>query len=254
MTNTLGIVEIPAKHTARHRWIESIADRQFGGKPLLEWIVRRMTDATRLDHVVVIVHDETVDETLTDRLPGDIAVSPGDKTKAPAGRIVAALEDYQATAAVRVRLDFPFVDPVWIDQLVATAEANPQCDYIGFCSAKGKSVLSSRVGVGAEWFSTRAVKRAVDQAVSSTDTNDPGQFIRSHPELFQLRFMQMPAALDREDVRLRIEVEEDWEHATMILDALGTEDLAWQRIANLLIDHPAIRERMAVLNAANTTA
>jgi hypothetical protein len=49
-------------------------------------------------------------------------------------------------------------------------------------------------------------------------------------------------------VRLALEVEEDWDHAQMILEALGPDNLDWQRIASLLDEHPAIRERMAALN------
>jgi spore coat polysaccharide biosynthesis protein SpsF (cytidylyltransferase family) len=49
-------------------------------------------------------------------------------------------------------------------------------------------------------------------------------------------------------MRLRLEVEEDWDHAHIILEALGPENLDYQRIANLLDQHPAMRERMAALN------
>jgi spore coat polysaccharide biosynthesis protein SpsF (cytidylyltransferase family) len=63
-----------------------------------------------------------------------------------------------------------------------------------------------------------------------------------------LRFIPVPARLDRSDVRLTVDLEEDWELAQIILEALGPEGLDWHRIASLLDQQPGLRERMAGLN------
>lgn len=73
-------------------------------------------------------------------------------------------------------------------------------------------------------------------------------FMYSRPEEFRLRLIPVPVELDHDDVRLTIEHEEDWEHAETIFEALGPDELDWQRIARLLRQQPALRERMAVLN------
>ena len=77
-----------------------------------------------------------------------------------------------------------------------------------------------------------------------------------HPERFNIRLLPLPQELDREDVRLRIDGEEDWEHAQAIYDALGHEDADWdwRRIADLLDHQPALRRRMALLNSADARA
>jgi spore coat polysaccharide biosynthesis protein SpsF (cytidylyltransferase family) len=49
-------------------------------------------------------------------------------------------------------------------------------------------------------------------------------------------------------VRLTIDLDEDWDHALAIYEALGPERLDWQRIARLLDHQPALRSRMAALN------
>jgi spore coat polysaccharide biosynthesis protein SpsF len=64
----------------------------------------------------------------------------------------------------------------------------------------------------------------------------------------------LPASLDRDDWRLALRDEEDWDHAQMILDALGPDDLDWQGIARLLESHPALCERMAALNKSDAVA
>ena len=63
-----------------------------------------------------------------------------------------------------------------------------------------------------------------------------------------MRLIPAPVELDRDDVRLALDSAEDWEHAQLILDALGPENLEWQRIVSLLDEHPDLRERMASLN------
>jgi spore coat polysaccharide biosynthesis protein SpsF (cytidylyltransferase family) len=63
-----------------------------------------------------------------------------------------------------------------------------------------------------------------------------------------VRLLSAPAEIDREDLRLTVDSEEDWDHALTIYDALGPEWLDWRRIARLLDHQPALRSRMAALN------
>ncbi len=77
-------------------------------------------------------------------------------------------------------------------------------------------------------------------------------YIYSHPEKFTLRQIPAPDEIDREDVRLTVDIEEDWDHALVIYEALGPERLDWQRIARLLDHQPAMRRRMAALNRVHT--
>jgi spore coat polysaccharide biosynthesis protein SpsF (cytidylyltransferase family) len=51
-----------------------------------------------------------------------------------------------------------------------------------------------------------------------------------------------------------VDIEEDWDHAEAIYEALGPERLDWQRIARLLDHQPALRSRMAALNRVHAHA
>ena len=113
--------------------------------------------------------------------------------------------------------------------------------------------MVSRLGVFAEWCRAGVVLRADREATKPDERSDVTRYVYSHPELFKLRLIPVPAQLDRGDLRLTIHVEEDWDHAQIILDALGPEALDWQRIAELLDHQPALRQRMAVLNQAEGT-
>ncbi len=243
MLGTLGIVQAchvlgePSCHLRR----------RLGGRPLLEWVIRRVTDCTRLDGVIVVACDAPEHRFVADLVPLDVPVFFGSRTD-PLERFARALEEYPAQSIVRVRGDNPFIDPVLIDRLVRTAEEHPECDYVSYMSADGRPAILSPVGVYAEWVRVGALRKAARAAKDPADRTHVTRYIYSHPERFQLRLIPAPPEIDRDDVRLTVGGEEDWEHALAIYDALGPDGLDWQRIAGLLDHQPVLRSRMAALN------
>src|SRR5215831_17693956 len=97
MVTTLGVVEV--------RRIAGLsmptACRRLGGKSLLEWVVRRLTDSLRLDHVVVLSPDVPQAHDLPDIVPRDVPLLIVDKPDALA-RLNAALDQHPAQAVVCV--------------------------------------------------------------------------------------------------------------------------------------------------------
>lgn len=249
MLKTLGIVQACCDSPR----FQAVISRRIGGKPLLEWVVRRVTDAMRLDGVIVVCRAGPRHQCIADLIPADVPVVRGEAPDA-LGRLARALEEYPSEAVVRVRGESPFVDPALIDRLVTTAEAHPSSDYVTYCSHDGQPAILSPVGVYAEWFRAKALRKAARAARQAAEREDVTRFIYAHPEKFHLRLIPAPAAIDREDVRLTVDLEEDWDHALAIYDALGPESLEWQRIADLLDHQPALRQRMAMLNRAGARA
>jgi spore coat polysaccharide biosynthesis protein SpsF len=195
----------------------------------------------------VLVGRGPEEQFVSELVPADVPVFAGPPHDLLA-RYEAALEQYPAHSIVRIGADSPFVDPVLVDRLVNTADEHPECDYIGYCRADGRPTLLSSVGMFAEWCRSDALRRAARQATSTVDRQQPTRYLFSHPEEFTVRLIPAPAGLDRDDVRLAVESEEDWEHAQTIYEALGPDALDWQRIAGLLEQQPALRSRMAILN------
>lgn len=243
MLKTLGIVEACyAEPDARAK-----ATRRLGGKTVLEWVVRRATDCLRLDGVIVVTSAEEENRFVADLVPLDVPVfvsRAGDAL----GQVANALEQYPSEGVVRLTTDSPFIDPELIDRLIITAEDNPRCDYVSYCTRDGQPAILSPVGVYAEWFRAVALLKAAGRARARADRRHPTRYVYSHPEKYNIRLIPTPAKIDREDVRLTVDIEEDWDHALTIFEALGPDDMDWQRIADLLDHQPALRKRMAVLN------
>jgi spore coat polysaccharide biosynthesis protein SpsF (cytidylyltransferase family) len=243
MLTTLGIVEVRPK-SAMPRLP---ACRRLGGKSLLEWVVRRMTESQRLNGVIVLAPQIAEATELAELVPSDVPLLISDRPDA-LSRFLAALDEYPAEEIVRVVAEHPFVDPVLIDRLVTTAANHREADYIGYCSRNGRPAVISPLGVMGEWIRAKALRQAAREVVDPLQREQVTGHFHSHPEKFALRLIPVPPELDRDDVRLTIGGEEDWEHAQTIYDALGPEQLDYLRIAQLLDHQPALRQRMAALN------
>ena len=243
MLKTIGIVNACCgRATAQAK-----AARRLGGKSILEWVARRATDCLRLDGVIVVVDGEPANDTMTALVPLDIPVFVARQPDVLAC-LGAALEEYPAESAVLIGGDELFVDAALLDRLVITADEHPECHYVSYRCRDGRPAVLSPVGVYGEYVRASAVRVAVRKAKLQADRQQPTRYIYSHPERFNIRLMQAPAQIDRDDVRLSVDMEEDWDHAVAIFEALGPEELYWQRIADLLDHQPALRKRMADLN------
>ncbi len=212
MIKTLGIVQIRREAEKIH----CKAARKLGGKSLLELVVRRVTDCQLL------------------------------------ARVAAAVDHFHAASIIRVCTDNPFIDPVLVDRLVSTADVHARCDYISYCRGDGRPAILTQLGLLAEWCNAAAVREANRQATRAAERDAVTSYLYAHPERFNIRLIPLPAELDRDDLRLKIDHEEDWEHAQVIYEALGADEWDWQRIADFLDHQPALRHRMAHLNRAKT--
>jgi spore coat polysaccharide biosynthesis protein SpsF len=180
-------------------------------------------------------------------VPADVPFFVGTKPDS-LGRFSQALEQYAAQDVIRIRGDHLFIDPALIDRLVTTAAEHPQCDYISYCSRDGQPAILSPVGVYAEWIRASTLQKAARHAKHPEEREHVTRFIYSHPEKFNIRLIPAPAEIDRDDLRLTVEMEEDWDHILTIYEALGPDKMDWRRISHLLDQQPALRSRMAALN------
>lgn len=245
MLRTLGIVDVrPTAPMSR-----LIACRRLGGKPLFEWVVRRLTESQRLSGVIVLAPQIPQVEELRGLVPADVPLHVSNRADS-LSRFVAALDEFPADEIVRVSADYPFVDPVLIDRLVTMAANHRDADYIGYCSRNGRPAMMSSLGVLGEWMRAKALRRAEKEASLPAQREHISSYLCAHPEKFALRLLPVPVELDREDVRLTIRDEDDWEHTQMILESLGPDQLDYKRVASLMKQQPVLRRTVEVSNPA----
>lgn len=251
MNVTLAVVEVhPAvEDLMAGSPLAGIARRRFGGKSLLDWVIRRASDAQTIRGIAVVAGHDSLAKKLCENCPPDARIFHCEAPDA-LGRLAEAVRQLPCQAVVRLNVSHPFVDPQLVDRLV-TAAANSACDYASYAFDDGRPVVQSKLGVFAEWCHVDAILRADRIATSPADRAEATRFIYTRPDLFSLKMLEVPPQLNRDDLRLAIHDEEDWEELQLILDALGPESLDWQYITSLLDRQPTIRARMAHRNRAS---
>lgn len=247
MSKTLGCVLLSADVTSTSNRTAAFASRALAHKPLVDWVVRRGTDAQMLSEVVVIIPGDVDAERCRALIPPDAEVFVSNKKDALA-QVCDCLDSYPADSVVFIPIESPLVDPGLIDRLIATVDRDPSVEYATFRSTEGRQVLQAQLGLIAEYCAVGALRVANRSARAKQDRANPTRYIQGHPEEFCLRLIPVPAELDRDDLRLSIKNQDDWDHAEQIVEVLGTDDLDWQRIAQLLERNPDLRRRMADLN------
>lgn len=243
MLETLGVVQA----CFGTREARAGAARKLGGKSVLEWVVRRATDSQQLDGVVVLTNDDPENSFVKNLVPLDVPIYVA-RQPDPLGRFAVVVKEYPARSVVRIHAQTPFVDSELIDRLVTAARCQGNWDYVGYQLRDGRPAILAPVGVCAEWIRTTALWRADQEAQLPSDRQAVTRYLYTHPEQFRIYLIPVPPPMDREDIRLSVVSEEDWELTITIYEALGPERLEWHRIATLLDRQPSIRKRMEALN------
>src|SRR4051812_18433220 len=108
MATTLAVVEVqPAIEQLRpDSPLAGMARRRFGGKSLLEWVVRRISEANRLSGIVALAGDDSLSKRLCESCPPDARVILSDAPDA-LGRLVEVARKLPCDAIVRLNVSHP---------------------------------------------------------------------------------------------------------------------------------------------------
>ncbi len=243
--NTIGVIDVGDHKSSG---MTEIATRRFGGYALLPWVARRVTDAERLDQVVVVMRSADA-AAFAEYVPSDVLVVLNDEPDS-LRRMLAAADATAAEGLVRIQLTAPFVDPALIDRLVQAAESG-NYDYVSYGGRVATREVCQRAGLCAEWCRVSALRQA---AVSITGRKGAALNAALNEQMLDTdhlatwKYLPLPEALRQDELRLRLDRPEDWENAEEILEALGPDELDWQRIAGFVHRSPTLRKRMARRN------
>lgn len=229
-----------------------LAARKFAAKPLIEWLVRRISEAELVNGIVVVMPDAPEYRELAALIPADIPCHFSSKST-PLARLADASNEYPSHSIVRVPLETPFCDPILIDRLLVAAQRNNKTDYVGYSFEDGSPACQSNIGLFAEWVRSSALAKAAREIKSEADAYHISRSFLDYPELFAQETLPVPESLNRNDIRCSVSIEEDWEELLSIVDALDTEMIHWQDIVCILDHQPTIRSRMAERNNLATT-
>jgi spore coat polysaccharide biosynthesis protein SpsF (cytidylyltransferase family) len=219
-TNSIALIDLGCQQPAASgRGLSPF--RRVGRQTLLEWTIRRLSDASLLD-AIAIVGDSEFSGLITRSHTQPAQWFPCNAELA-AERAWYVAQELSAEWVVMIPPTAVFVDPVLIDRVLAAAWAAPKSDAVGFVSAHNPALSMEALGLAGDVCHRRTLKRLVREGFPAGEQRPLSQLIRSMPEAFHTRLVPLPSTIDRAGARFGLESESDLDRALMILDASGDD-------------------------------
>ncbi len=201
------------------------------GQPMLVRVVRRTSQARRLDRVVLATTTSHEDDTIV-KLSGASGWSTFRGSEEDVlDRYYEAAREYQADGIARITSDCPLIDPGIIDEIVRRF-LRGQWDYVS-------NTLEPRSfprGLDVEVFSFDALERAWREDTNPAWREHVTPYIYRHPELFRLHGVTNDT--DYSHMRWTVDAPEDLEFVRKIYDHFGHDRFRWKEVIDLLEQHP----------------
>ena len=220
----LAVTNAKEQRTAR---VES-ALRRLDGLTLLEWCIRRLSESTLIETIVVTGpphYRELISQTglCNARWMPSALSTPAQRAKELADRLDADWIVFSPLC--------PFMDPMLLDRLISRGWANPTTDFVGFVSPNRPAFSLQSLGLVGEMCSANAIAKMERENLLSEPCDVP-DIIRCNPALFQTKLIPLPEELTHSSLRFEMKSDADWDRAHSFLEAAG-DDLSWQRLAQL---------------------
>lgn len=239
----LGDFECPDSRPSASRF----AKRKLNGQPLFLRMARRLSECAQVDEVF-ITGSNIPGSSLTSGVAGVRLLNfPSCHVSQ---RLAGAADESGADWVVYVPANRPFVDATLIDQLLARAGNTSECDYIGYGSADGNWQRMDDLGLAGEVChsdSLRRLRRNADRLPSDSEGSF-ASWLEHAPGAYHLKYIPVPAELDRCDLRFSICDESDWDDAELLCETVTDFDSPWQSLTQLVIGNNRLLESMATRN------
>ena len=174
--------------------------------PVVEWIFRRVQDATSIDTIVFAIPGTPQDDVLAWYLESTGAnVFRGSETDL-VDRFYQAAKQYQADNIIRICADNPLICGSEIDRLVDFYNRNP-CDYAYNHVPKNNSYPD---GLGAEICSMDLLEEIERHATSPAHREHLFNYVWEHSNHYTIRTIDPPPELAHPQLKLDLDTADDY--------------------------------------------
>ena len=224
------------------------AQRRLGGQTLIMRMARRVTECELID-AVYVVGSSVPSSLLNGGIPGVESMNlPSMHT---CERLAMAADAADTDWVVYLPANRPFVDAVLVDQLVSAASRAGDCDYVGYGSEAGDCTRMQQLGLAGEVChidTLRRLRRNADRLSSDSQRGMIANWFGSAPGAYHLKFIPLPRALDRDDLRFAVEDETDWDDVELLCETVSDDDSQWDQLTQLVSSNNDLRKSMESRN------
>lgn len=228
--------------------VSQFAQRRLGGQTLIMRMARRITECQSIDSVHVI-GSNVPPSLLNGGIPG--VQSMNVPSMRACERLAIAGDAADADWVVCLPANRPFVDAVLIDQLVTAALKAGECDYVGYGTETGDCSRVQHLGLAGEVChidTLRRLRRNADRMPADCERGVIANLLANTPGAYHLKFIPLPTALDRDDLRFAVEDETDWDDMELLCETVADNDSQWDQLTQLVVTHDDLRKSMALRN------
>lgn len=181
-----------------------------GNKTILQVILENLLKEFSNDQLIVATTTSVQDDRIVELVKAyHINLFRGNESDV-LNRFIECARAFNTEGIIRVCADNPFLLPKYIKTLIR--EAGPNDDYLSFAFPDNIPVIMSHIGLFAEYTTLNALNRVESLTDSLKYREHVTNYIYSHPEIFSVRFIELPVELaQRRDIRLTVDSQEDFE-------------------------------------------
>jgi spore coat polysaccharide biosynthesis protein SpsF len=194
------------------------------GRPLLAYLVERISRARTLDEIVVATTANPRDHIIIEECEQrGIPNFRGSETDV-LGRYVSAARAAKAHIIVRVTADNPFTDPDSIDRVV-DAITGGGVDYA--------LDMNLPVGTAGEALTCNALARINTVANTPRWREHVTLYAKENPEEFRCAFLEGPAEYRRPDLRFTVDESHEYDYVREVAESFSTIDFGLKNLVEV---------------------
>jgi len=199
------------------------------GRPIIEWVVKRLAKSKLLDEVVIAIPDSYENDLLESYLlKYKQKVFRGSETDV-LGRFYKAAKQLDAEQVVRICADNPLLDPLEIDNLIKFYQDN-NCDYAYNHIPKDNKYPD---GLGAEMVSMDLLQLIQESAIEPHNREHIFTYITDNPDTYVIKtFDPENERLWHPELKFDVDTIEDYQY---LHSKEYTIDIASKELVDLFI-------------------
>ena len=144
---------------------------------------------------------------------------------------------------IRITSDNVFIQPDLIKPLIILQTSD--YDYASY-QIGNQNVVMTHWGLFGEFVTLKALEKVISKSSDKKDLEHVTSYIYNHPNDFNLSYLNVPPKLERDDIRLTIDIKEDFEICKEILNHLfrNNIEMNYKNILNYIDNNPLLLEGM----------
>lgn len=219
----------------------------LGGRPVLEWILRRAGRASLIDQVILATTTESEDDEIAEFCNAKAYECFRGSMQDVLDRYYQAALNTKADVVVRITGDCPLIDPGMLDSNIETfLEADPPLDFAANRLPYERTIP---IGLDTEICTFPALQTAWTEATQPHQREHVMPFFYENPDRFRILHIQHQP--DYGHYRWTVDTPEDLTLLREVVAAFEDDRFSWQDVLALFEARPELAEINAAVSHKN---